>query len=142
MGPEKIGDLLPALIRRIGREGRRVVWVSDPMHANTVQSASGYKTRHFDRILQEVRTFFAVHEGEGTYAGGVHFEMTGQDVTECIGGAQAITEANLGVRYNTHCDPRLNASQALELAFLLAEILKEGRSRERKRELGRAVAAF
>jgi 3-deoxy-7-phosphoheptulonate synthase len=142
MGPEKIGDLLPALIRRVGREGRRVVWVSDPMHANTVQSASGYKTRHFDRILQEVRIFFAVHESEGTYAGGVHFEMTGQDVTECVGGAQAIIEANLGVRYNTHCDPRLNASQALELAFLLAEILKEGRSRERKREPGRAVAAF
>jgi 3-deoxy-7-phosphoheptulonate synthase len=112
------------------------------MHANTVQSASGYKTRHFDRILQEVRTFFAVHEGEGTYAGGVHFEMTGQDVTECIGGAQPITEASLGVRYNTHCDPRLNASQALELAFLLAEILKEGRSRERKREPGRVVAAL
>ena len=142
MGPDRIGDLLPPLIRRVGREGRRVVWVSDPMHANTVQSASGYKTRHFDRILQEVRSFFAVHEGEGTYAGGVHFEMTGQDVTECVGGAQAITEANLGVRYNTHCDPRLNASQALELAFLLAEILKEGRSRERKRDGRRAVAAL
>ena len=142
MGPDRIGDLLPPLIRRVGREGRRVVWVSDPMHANTVQSASGYKTRHFDRILQEVRSFFAVHEGEGTYAGGVHFEMTGQDVTECVGGAQAITEANLGVRYNTHCDPRLNASQALELAFLLAEILKEGRSRERKRDARRAVAAL
>ena len=142
MGPDKVGDLLPPLIRRVGREGRRVVWVSDPMHANTVQSASGYKTRHFDRILQEVRAFFAVHEGEGTYAGGVHFEMTGQDVTECVGGAQAITEANLGIRYNTHCDPRLNASQALELAFLLAEILKEGRSRERKRDARRAVAAL
>ena len=142
MGPDKVGDLLPSLVRRVGREGRRVVWVSDPMHANTVQSVSGYKTRHFDRILQEVRAFFAVHEGEGTYAGGVHFEMTGQDVTECVGGAQAITEANLGVRYNTHCDPRLNASQALELAFLLAEILKEGRSRERKRDFRRAVAAL
>lgn len=142
MGPDKVGDLLPPLIRRVGREGRRVVWVSDPMHANTVQSASGYKTRHFDRILQEVRAFFAVHEGEGTYAGGVHFEMTGQDVTECVGGAQAISEANLGVRYNTHCDPRLNASQALELAFLLAEILKEGRSRERKRDVRRAFAAL
>jgi 3-deoxy-7-phosphoheptulonate synthase len=142
MGPDKVSDLLPPLIRRVGREGRRVVWVSDPMHANTVQSASGYKTRHFDRILQEVRTFFAVHEGEGTYAGGVHFEMTGQDVTECVGGAQAISEANLGVRYNTHCDPRLNASQALELAFLLAEILKEGRNRERTREARRTVAAL
>lgn len=142
MGPDKVGDLLPSLVRRVGREGRRVVWVSDPMHANTVQSVSGYKTRHFDRILQEVRAFFAVHEGEGTYAGGVHFEMTGQDVTECVGGAQAISEANLGVRYNTHCDPRLNASQALELAFLLAEILKEGRSRERKRDVRRAFAAL
>ena len=142
MGPDRVGDLLPPLIRRVGREGRRVVWVSDPMHANTVQSASGYKTRHFDRILKEVRGFFDIHESEGTYAGGVHFEMTGQDVTECVGGAQAITEANLGVRYNTHCDPRLNASQALELAFLLAEILKEGRGRERKRDTRRAVAAL
>lgn len=142
MGAEKLAARLPPLIERVGREGRRVVWVSDPMHANTVKSATGYKTRHFDRILEEVRTFFAVHEAEGTYAGGVHFEMTGQDVTECVGGAQAITEANLGTRYNTHCDPRLNASQALELAFLLAEILKEGRSRERKREAGRAFATL
>jgi 3-deoxy-7-phosphoheptulonate synthase len=142
MGPEKLGDVLPGLIRHVGREGRRVVWVCDPMHANTVKSTSGYKTRHFNRILQEVRTFFAVHESEGTYAGGVHFEMTGQDVTECVGGAQAISEANLGARYHTHCDPRLNASQALELVFLLAETLKEGRSRERKREQGRAVATL
>jgi len=142
MGPDKLADLLPPLIRRVAREGRRVVWVSDPMHANTVKSSSGFKTRHFDQILREVRTFFAVHEAEGTYAGGVHFEMTGQDVTECVGGAQAITEANLGARYHTHCDPRLNASQALELAFLLAEILKEGRSRERHLELGRAIASL
>jgi 3-deoxy-7-phosphoheptulonate synthase len=109
------------------------------MHANTVESASGYKTRHFDRILEEVQAFFEVHRNEGTYAGGVHFEMTGQDVTECVGGAQAITEAGLPDRYNTHCDPRLNASQALELAFLLAEMLKEGRSRERNR--WRAIGA-
>ena len=142
MGPEKLAERLPALIQRIVREGRRVVWVSDPMHANTVKAAGGYKTRHFDRILQEVRTFFAVHEAEGTYAGGVHFEMTGQDVTECVGGAQAITEATLGVNYQTACDPRQNASQALELAFLLAEILKEGRSRERKQELRRAFATL
>ncbi|HYN38173.1 MAG TPA: 3-deoxy-7-phosphoheptulonate synthase, partial [Rhodospirillales bacterium] len=141
MGAEKLAERLPELIGRVGREGRRVVWVSDPMHANTVKSSSGYKTRHFDRILEEVRTFFAVHEGEGTYAGGVHFEMTGQDVTECVGGAQAITEASLGTRYNTHCDPRLNASQALELAFLLAEMLKEGRDRDRAKDRGRAVAA-
>ena len=141
MGAEKIKSALPALIRAVEREGRKVVWVSDPMHANTVQSASGFKTRHFTRILEEVRTFFEIHHAEGTYAGGVHFEMTGQDVTECVGGAQAITEANLGTRYNTHCDPRLNASQALELAFLLAEMLKEGRDRDRAKDRGRAVAA-
>lgn len=141
MGAEKVAEALPGLIRRTVREGRRVVWVSDPMHANTVMSTSGLKTRHFDRILQEVRTFFEVHESEGTYAGGVHFEMTGQDVTECVGGAQAITEANLNARYQTHCDPRLNANQALELAFLLAETLKESRTRERKREPGRIALA-
>ncbi len=141
MGAEKIKSVLPGLIRAVEREGRKVAWVSDPMHANTVQSASGFKTRHFSRILEEVRTFFEIHRAEGTYAGGVHFEMTGQDVTECVGGAQAITEANLGVRYNTHCDPRLNASQALELAFLLAEMLKEGRDRDRVKDRGRAVAA-
>jgi 3-deoxy-7-phosphoheptulonate synthase len=141
MGAEKLESALPTLIRAVEREGRKVVWVSDPMHANTVQSATGFKTRHFTRILEEVRTFFDIHRAEGTYAGGVHFEMTGQDVTECVGGAQAITEANLGVRYNTHCDPRLNASQALELAFLLAEMLKEGRDRDRAKDRGRAVAA-
>jgi 3-deoxy-7-phosphoheptulonate synthase len=141
MGAEKLKSVLPTLIRAVEREGRKVVWVSDPMHANTVQSATGFKTRHFTRILEEVRTFFDIHRAEGTYAGGVHFEMTGQDVTECVGGAQAITEANLGVRYNTHCDPRLNASQALELAFLLAEMLKEGRDRDRAKDRGRAVAA-
>ena len=133
MGPEKVADVLPGLVRAVRREGRHVVWVCDPMHANIVKSSSGYKTRHFDRILAEVRAFFAVHEAEGTYAGGVHFEMTGQDVTECVGGAQAITEANLSDRYHTHCDPRLNAQQSLELAFLLAEMLKEGRSREQRR---------
>ena len=95
MGAERIGDLMPGLIRSVMREGRKVVWVTDPMHANTVMSASGFKTRHFDRILDEVKAFFAIHEAEGTYAGGVHFEMTGQDVTECVGGAQAITDAAL-----------------------------------------------
>jgi 3-deoxy-7-phosphoheptulonate synthase len=133
MGPDKLRAVLPRLIRAVRNKRRNVIWVSDPMHANTVTSASGYKTRHFDRILEEVRAFFEIHEEEGTYAGGVHFEMTGQDVTECVGGAQAITEASLGARYNTHCDPRLNANQALELAFLLAEMLKEGRSRDRNR---------
>jgi 3-deoxy-7-phosphoheptulonate synthase len=133
MGATALPEKLPPLIGAVTREGRAVVWVSDPMHANTVKSASGFKTRHFNSILEEVRTFFAIHEAEGTYAGGVHFEMTGQDVTECVGGAQAITEEKLSARYHTHCDPRLNASQALELAFLLAETLKEGRSRERQR---------
>ncbi len=141
MGPDKVKQALPGLIRAVEQEGQKVVWVSDPMHANTVQSTSGFKTRHFNRILEEVKSFFEVHRGEGTYAGGVHFEMTGQDVTECVGGAQAITEANLGVRYNTHCDPRLNASQALELAFLLAEMLKEGRDRDSETDRRRAVAA-
>jgi 3-deoxy-7-phosphoheptulonate synthase len=139
-GPDKVRARLPKLIDAVRRHGKRVVWVCDPMHENTVKTASGYKTRHFDRILDEVRAFFQVHEAERTYAGGVHFEMTGQDVTECVGGAQAITEANLSTCYNTHCDPRLNASQSLELAFLLAEILKEGRYRERERELNRALA--
>ncbi|MEG3618749.1 3-deoxy-7-phosphoheptulonate synthase class II [Magnetovibrio sp. PR-2] len=126
MGAEKIGDVLPKLIRKVEAEGRKVVWSCDPMHSNTV-SANGYKTRHVDAILAEVKAFFQVHKAEGTHAGGVHFEMTGQDVTECVGGGQAIKEANLGDRYHTHCDPRLNASQALELAFLLAEQLKEER---------------
>ena len=114
-------------LEAIEREGAKVIWVCDPMHANTEKSANGYKTRPVARILAEVQGFFAVHQAEGTHAGGVHFEMTGQDVTECTGGAQAITEANLSARYHTHCDPRLNAKQSLELAFLLAEILKDGR---------------
>jgi 3-deoxy-7-phosphoheptulonate synthase len=97
------------------------------MHANTVKSSTGYKTRRFDNVLAEVRSFFAVHRAEGTHPGGVHFEMTGQDVTECVGGTQAVSEASLGDRYHTHCDPRLNASQALELAFLIAEALKDER---------------
>jgi 3-deoxy-7-phosphoheptulonate synthase len=128
MGADKVEQKLPELIRAVGREGRKVVWCCDPMHGNTVVSSTGYKTRMVDRIMAEVRGFFAVHEAEGTYAGGVHVEMTGQDVTECIGGAQAITETTLGDRYHTHCDPRLNASQALELAFWLAEALKKKRA--------------
>jgi 3-deoxy-7-phosphoheptulonate synthase len=127
MSSEKVTELLPPLVRRVRDEGRHVVWVCDPMHGNTIKSSSGYKTRPFDRILTEVKGFFQVHQAEGTHAGGVHFEMTGQNVTECTGGAVAITDAQLSDRYHTHCDPRLNAQQALELAFLLAQVLKEGR---------------
>lgn len=136
MGPDNVGRVLPGLIRAVEREGRRVVWSCDPMHANTVKSSTGYKTRHVDAILEEVRAFFQVHTAEGSHAGGVHFEMTGQDVTECVGGGQAIKEANLSERYHTHCDPRLNATQALELAFMLAEQLKD----ERMAALSRMVA--
>jgi len=128
MGHEKVEQKLPALVRAVKRHGAKVVWSSDPMHGNTIKSASGYKTRPFDRILSEVKSFFAVHRAEGTHAGGVHFEMTGQDVTECIGGAKAVTEDSLADRYHTHCDPRLNASQSLELAFLIAEQLKAERN--------------
>lgn len=127
MGSDGVEQHLPNLIRAIKREGKSVAWVCDPMHGNTVKSSNGYKTRPFERILAEVKGFFDVHRSEGTYPGGVHFEMTGQDVTECTGGAQALTEADLSDRYHTHCDPRLNARQALELAFLLAEILKDAR---------------
>lgn len=127
MGHDQIANKLSPLIRAVKRESRSVVWSCDPMHGNTIKSSNGYKTRPFDRILAEVRGFFAVHQDEGTYAGGVHFEMTGQDVTECLGGAQAISEESLSDRYHTHCDPRLNASQVLELAFLIAESLKEQR---------------
>ncbi len=122
-GHERVEAGLPRLVSRVAREGHPVVWSCDPMHGNVVKSDSGYKTRPFDRILAEVRSFFAVHRGEGTHAGGVHVEMTGQDVTECTGGAVAITDAGLAHRYHTHCDPRLNAAQALELAFLIAEML-------------------
>ncbi len=127
MGADAVGSKLPALIRAVQREGRIVVWSCDPMHANTVKSSSGYKTRHVDQVLRELRGFFDVHLAEGTYAGGVHFEMTGQNVTECVGGAQAIAETELGDRYHTHCDPRLNANQALELAFVIADMLKKER---------------
>ncbi len=127
MGHEKVGKHLPPLIRAVQREGRSVVWSCDPMHGNTIKAASGYKTRPFDRIMSEVEGFFAVHRAEGTHPGGIHIEMTGQNVTECTGGAQAITDAALSERYHTHCDPRLNAQQSLELAFLLAESLKAAR---------------
>jgi 3-deoxy-7-phosphoheptulonate synthase len=133
MGSDKVRQKLPPLVRAVARTGRQVVWSCDPMHGNTIKSANGYKTRPFDRVLDEVRGFFAVHQGEGTYAGGIHLELTGQDVTECIGGAQAITEEKLSDRYHTHCDPRLNASQSLELAFLVAEALKRERGELKRR---------
>jgi 3-deoxy-7-phosphoheptulonate synthase len=131
-GSEKIGEFLPALVRATKREGRKVVWSCDPMHGNTITSGNGYKTRPFDRILSEVRDFFAVHTAEGSYAGGVHLEMTGQNVTECTGGARAITDADLNDRYHTFCDPRLNAEQSIELAFLVAELLKKERAAHAK----------
>jgi 3-deoxy-7-phosphoheptulonate synthase len=124
-GAGKVADHLPGWIRAVQHEGKSVVWSCDPMHGNTIKSDSGYKTRPFDKVLQEVREFFEVHSAEGTYAGGVHFEMTGQDVTECMGGMHEVTSEDLRNRYHTACDPRLNASQALELAFLLAEALEE-----------------
>ena len=122
-GHDKVEAGLPPLVRAVKREGHPVVWSCDPMHGNVIKAESGLKTRPFDRILSEVKGFFAVHRGEGTHAGGIHIEMTGQDVTECTGGAVAITDDALADRYRTHCDPRLNAAQSLELAFLLAEML-------------------
>ena len=122
-GHDKVSEGLPPLLRAVTRESHPVVWSCDPMHGNVVKSESGYKTRPFDRILREVRDFFAVHRAEGTHPGGIHIEMTGQDVTECVGGAIAITDDALGDRYHTHCDPRLNAAQSLELSFLVAEML-------------------
>ena len=124
MGAGKVMDHLPALLRRVKSEGRKVAWVCDPMHGNVEKAESGYKTRRFDNILAEVKEFFVAHTMEGTHPGGVHFEMTGQDVTECIGGAEDVKDEDLSSRYHTHCDPRLNANQALELAFLIADELQ------------------
>ena len=123
-GHDKVAEHLPKLVRKVKAEGRKVVWSCDPMHGNTLTSDSGFKTRPFDRIRSEVETFFDVHAAEGTHPGGVHVEMTGQNVTECTGGARAVLDENLQDRYHTHCDPRLNADQALELSFLIAERLK------------------
>src|SRR5271165_1647490 len=132
VGADKAAELLPPLVRAVKREGRNVVWSCDPMHGNTIASVTGYKTRPFDQILKEVRTFFQVHAAEGTYAGGVHLEMTGQNVTECTGGARAITDEDLNGRYHTVCDPRLNAEQSIDLAFLLADLLKRERMAKTK----------
>jgi 3-deoxy-7-phosphoheptulonate synthase len=127
-GADRIEKHLPRLVRAVARAGRTVVWSCDPMHGNTITAVSGYKTRPFDRILAEVQRFFEIHRSEGTHAGGIHVEMTGQNVTECTGGATAILETELSDRYHTHCDPRLNADQSLELAFLVAELLKQERA--------------
>lgn len=130
-GAGKVGDHLPRLIKTVQEEGANVVWSCDPMHGNTIKAASGYKTRPFDQVLREVREFFAIHKAEGTVPGGVHFEMTGQDVTECTGGLRAVSDENLADRYHTACDPRLNASQSLELAFLVAEELVAQRAQRK-----------
>ena len=124
-GHDSAEKFLPTLIRTIKKEGLKVVWSCDPMHGNTIKAATGFKTRPFDNVLKEVKDVFAIHQSEGTYAGGLHVEMTGQDVTECTGGAQKISDDDLQNRYRTHCDPRLNASQALELAFLISEEIKK-----------------
>ncbi len=136
-GAEKVGEHLPRLVQAVEREGRKVVWSCDPMHGNTI-TAAGYKTRPFDRIMQEVQTFFDVHRAEGSHPGGIHVEMTGKNVTECTGGARAIRDEELQDRYHTHCDPRLNADQAIELAFLVAELLKKDRAAH---NIGQAVNA-
>ncbi|WP_299041823.1 class II 3-deoxy-7-phosphoheptulonate synthase [uncultured Tateyamaria sp.] len=131
-GAGSVGEHLPRLIKTVQEEGANVVWVCDAMHGNTIKSSTGYKTRPFDSVLREVREFFGVHAAEGTVPGGVHFEMTGQDVTECTGGVRAVTEEDLSDRYHTACDPRLNASQSLELAFLVAEELSQLRATRSK----------
>jgi 3-deoxy-7-phosphoheptulonate synthase len=128
MGANKIGDYFPNLLKRVKAEGRNVLWSSDPMHGNTIKADNGYKTRDFEAILSEVKQFFQIHSAEGTYAGGIHLEMTGQNVTECTGSASsAITQDGLASRYHTQCDPRMNADQALELSFMIADTLKEAR---------------
>ncbi len=126
-GAGKVEDHLPGLLRAMVREGRHPVWSCDPMHGNTIKAANDYKTRPFDAVVSEIANFFAVHRQEGTHAGGLHLEMTGKDVTECTGGARAVTDSDLGDRYHTFCDPRLNADQALEIAFMTAELIKEER---------------
>jgi 3-deoxy-7-phosphoheptulonate synthase len=129
-GHEKVGERLPGLMRAVKAAGRKVVWSIDPMHGNTLKADNGYKTRPFDRIMSEVRSFIDIAEAEGVHPGGVHLEMTGQNVTECLGGATEVTVDDLSSRYHTHCDPRLNADQALELSFLVAEKLRTGRLKQ------------
>lgn len=140
MGAGKVFDHLPQLVQAVKNEGRTVTWVCDPMHGNTTKSSTGYKTRNFDSIMSEVKDFFAVHKAEGTCPAGIHVEMTGQDVTECTGGIVDVTEENLSDRYHTHCDPRLNAAQALELSFLVADELKALRKERKENERHQAAA--
>jgi 3-deoxy-7-phosphoheptulonate synthase len=136
-GHDKVAKGLPTLARAVKRSGRSVVWSCDPMHGNTIKTDTGYKTRPVDNIMSEVRTFMQVLHSEGCWPGGVHFEMTGQNVTECVGGqVRAVQEEDLSSRYHTHCDPRLNASQALELAFMIAEELKSYRKGDAARLAG------
>ena len=133
LGADKLAEQLPPMVRAVKREGKAVVWSCDPMHGNTFETNTGYKTRPFDNILSEVRTFMEVLPAEGAYPGGVHVEMTGQNVTECLGGAaKEVTLEDLSDRYHTHCDPRLNGQQALDLAFLIAEQLRGVRAHERQ----------
>ena len=124
-GAENVDKFLPKLIRAVKKEGLNVIWSCDPMHGNTIKSTTGFKTRPFNNIVKEVKKVFAIHQSEGTYAGGLHIEMTGQNVTECTGGTQKISDKNLSSRYRTHCDPRLNANQALELAFMISDEIKK-----------------
>ncbi len=131
-GAENVEKYLPHLIKAVQKEGLKVIWSCDPMHGNTIKAATGFKTRPFDNVLKEVKDFFTVHQTLGSYAGGLHVEMTGQDVTECTGGAQKISENDLSNRYRTHCDPRLNATQALELAFLISEEIKKNTKNSKK----------
>ena len=129
MGANKVGDYFPNLLKKVKAEGKNVLWSCDPMHGNTIKADNGYKTRDFEAILSEVKQFFQIHKAEGTYAGGIHLEMTGQNVTECTGSASsAVTQEGLASRYHTQCDPRMNADQALELSFMIADTLKEARS--------------
>jgi 3-deoxy-7-phosphoheptulonate synthase len=125
LGNHKVRDLLPPIIEKVQATGHQVIWQCDPMHGNTHESSTGYKTRHFDRIVDEVQGFFEVHRALGTHPGGIHVEITGENVTECLGGAQDISDTDLHGRYETACDPRLNTQQSLELAFLVAEMLRD-----------------
>jgi 3-deoxy-7-phosphoheptulonate synthase len=124
MGAQRVRDVLPEIVQKVTATGHQIIWQCDPMHGNTIESSSGYKTRHFDWVVDEVQGFFEVHRALGTHPGGIHVELTGEDVTECLGGAQDISDADLSGRYETACDPRLNTQQALELAFLVAEMLR------------------